>query len=277
MSGLQLRNPLFVPGGRPELLAKVARCAPDAVFLDLEDAVAPADKEAVRKLVVDALLAARPDVATVLIRVNPVATPWHDTDVATCAGLLDGGSIDGVLLPKYEFVGQLRELRATLPRGAVVLGGIETARGVADARELLAAGPDAVYFGAEDYALDVGGRRTPEGREVLYARSQVVLAAALAGVPALDQAVVAVRDAAAFRRDATEGRDLGFGGKVCLHPDQVRIAAEIFSPSEAEIAHARAVLAAAVEGVGVLDGAMVDAVHVRMARAVLARAGEEQA
>jgi citrate lyase subunit beta/citryl-CoA lyase len=270
---LRLRNPLFVPGGRPELLPKVARSAPDAVLVDLEDAVPPGEKEAARKLVIEALTVARPEVALALVRINPVDSPWHDLDVAACAGLIGGGTLDGVVLPKYEHPGQLLTLRAALPPGALVIGGLETALGIADARPLCDARPDAVYFGAEDFALDLGGRRTAGGQEVLFARSQVVLYAALAGVVALDQAVVAVRDAEAFRADANAGRDLGFDGKICLHPDQVGIAAQIYTPSEAEVAHARAVIAAGASGVGVLDGAMVDAVHVRMAEAVLARAG----
>jgi citrate lyase subunit beta/citryl-CoA lyase len=271
---LRLRNPLFVPGGRPELLPKVARSAPDAVFVDLEDAVPPAEKETARKLVVEALTTTRLEVALALVRINPVDSTWHDLDVAACAGLIGAGVLDGIVLPKFEHPGQLLTLRAALPDGALIVGGLETALGIADARPLCAAGPDAVYFGAEDFALDVGGRRTPGGQEVLFARSQVVLAAALAGVTALDQAVVAVRDVEAFRRDAEAGRDLGFDGKICLHPDQVALAAEIYTPTAAEIAHAEAVIAAAATGVGVLDGAMVDAVHVRMAEMVLVRAGE---
>jgi citrate lyase subunit beta/citryl-CoA lyase len=252
----------------------VARSAPDAVFVDLEDAVPPTEKETARKLVVEALTTTRLEVALALVRINPVDSTWHDLDVAACAGLIGAGVLDGVVLPKFEHPGQLLTLRAALPEGALVVGGLETALGIADARPLCAAGPDAVYFGAEDFALDLGGRRTPGGQEVLFARSQVVLAAALAGVTALDQAVVAVRDLEAFRRDAEAGRDLGFDGKICLHPDQVALGAEIYTPSAEEIAHAEAVIAAAATGVGVLDGAMVDAVHVRMAEMVLVRAGE---
>jgi citrate lyase subunit beta/citryl-CoA lyase len=145
---------------------------------------------------------------------------------------------------------------------------------VADARPLLAAEPQSVYFGSEDFIGDLGGRRTAAGTEVLYARSAVLLAAHLAGVPALDQAVVAVHDEDTFRCDANVGRNLGYGGKICLHPGQVPIAHEVFTPDAAEVAHAHAVLAAAGAGVGMVDGVMVDAVHVRMARDVLSRAGE---
>lgn len=264
------RSLLFVPATRPDMLEKVGRVRPDAVVVDLEDAVAPGEKDAARAVAAEAVSAARPDAGTVLLRVNAVGSPWHADDVRTAAG----PGFDGVVLPKYEHAEQLADLRAALGPGARVVVGLESVRGVADARPLLAAGPDAAYFGAEDFVADIGGRRTPGSTEVLYARSAVVLAAALAGVAPLDQAVVAVRDDEAFRADAEQGRDLGYQGKICIHPNQVRLAHEVFTPTPEEVEHARAVLAAAEQGVGVVDGAMVDAVHLKMAQAVLARAGE---
>ncbi|MBO0829250.1 MAG: CoA ester lyase [Streptosporangiales bacterium] len=270
----RLRSLLFVPGGRPDLLGKVGRSHPDAVVVDLEDAVAPDAKDTARREALDAVATARPDAGTVLLRVNPPGTAWHDADVAAASDACAARAIDGVVLPKYERADQLAGVCAALPGAARVVVGLETARGVADARPLLAQRPDAAYFGAEDYAADIGGRRTAAGTEVLYARSAVCLAARLAGVLALDQAVVAVRDAGAFRADAEQGRDIGFHGKICLHPVQVEIAHEVFTPSSAEIEHAQAVLAAAARGVGVVDGQMVDAVHVSMAERVLSAAGE---
>lgn len=120
------------------------------------------------------------------------------------------------------------------------------------------------------------GRRTNSGTEVLYTRSQVRRAAHLADVPPIDQAVVAVRDTELFRADAEQARDLGYRGKISLHPLQVEAAHAIFTPSPEEIAHAREVLAAAQTGVGVVNGRMVDAVHVAMAQQVLARAPADQ-
>lgn len=270
-----LRSLLFVPGGRPDMLGKVARCRPDAVVVDLEDAVAPGAKDDARATAFAALAADRPGAELVLVRVNPPGSPWFAADIEAAAAACADRAADGVVLPKYEHAAQLSDVREVLPAGSHVLVGLETALGVADSRPLLAEGPDASYFGAEDTIADLGGRRSAEGSEVLYARSQVVLAARLAGVPALDQAVMAVRDTDAFRADAERGRDLGYRGKICLHPDQVAAAHEIFSPALAEVEHARAVLAAAEVGVGIVDGQMVDAVHVRMARAVLLLAGEE--
>lgn len=260
--------PLFVPGHRPELLAKVGRVHPDAVVVDLEDAVAPAEKPAARSSALTALASRRPGAELVLVRVNAAGTEWFAADVAAVAA---SGGVDGVVLPKYEATDQLAELRSALPAGATVVVGIESGRGVADARPLLAAGPDAVYFGAEDYIADLGGRRTAAGLEVLYARSAVCLAARLAGVPSIDEAVVDVRDHEAFHRSATEGRNLGYRGKICIHPSQVEIARRVFSSTPEEIAHAEAVIAAAARGVAVVDDQMVDAVHVTMARDTLGR------
>ncbi|MGQ0842710.1 MAG: HpcH/HpaI aldolase/citrate lyase family protein [Sporichthyaceae bacterium] len=278
MSG-RWRSLLFVPGGRTELLAKVERCRPDAVALDLEDAVAPEEKVTARKLALAGLAGHRPGAGTVLIRVNPPGSPWHEADVAAVAEAMEANLLDGLVLPKYEYPEQLDDLRAALPSTARIVVGVETALGVADARVLLAGetvAPDAVYFGAEDFVADMGGRRTVGGAEVAYARSRVVLAARLGGVAALDQAVLAIRDADAFGVDAAAGRDLGYVGKICLHPTQVEVAHEVFTPSEAEVAHARAVVQAVAAGVGVLDGAMVDGAHLRAARAVLVGAGESE-
>jgi len=263
------RSLLFVPGSRPDMVAKVPRWAPDAVAVDLEDAVAPGDKESARDAAVRAVADLPRDTGTlVLIRVNATASPWYTDDVAAVAG----SAADGVVLPKLETVEQLEDLRSRA--GLPMIGGLETARGVARCRELVG-GCLAVYFGAEDYIASVGGRRTADGREVLYARSEVVLAGAVAGVGVLDQAVVAARDEEAYRADARVGRDLGYDGKICIHPSQVALAHEAFTPTDDEVDHARAVIEAGRSGVGVLDGEMVDDVHLRMATAVLSRAGLE--
>ena len=260
---LTVRSLMFVPAGRPDMIAKIPRWKPDVVVVDLEDAVAAGDKEAARRTAVTSIQEL--EHPAVFLRVNPAGSPWHAEDVAAAAG----AGVAGVVLPKLE---QLADLELPRHRGLRVLGGLETVRGVADARLLLDEGElVAAYFGAEDFISDMGGHRTAANAEVLYARSAVCLAARLAGVPAIDQAVVAVRDDAAFRADAAEGRALGYVGKIALHPAQVLLAHEAFTPSEQEVDRAKAVLAVG-EGVGVVDGQMVDDVHRRMAEQVLARA-----
>lgn len=264
-----IRSLLFVPGNRTEMFAKVGRVRPDAVVADLEDAVAQAEKSAARGTALEALAAERPGAGLVLVRVNPPGTEWFTADVAAVASACAAGAVDGVVLPKYETPDQLTTVRSVLPAGAKVVVGLESALGVADARPLLAAGPDATYFGAEDYIADLGGRRTTAGTEALYARSAVCLAARLAGVLPIDEAVVDVRDGEAFRRNATEGRNLGYRGKICIHPTQVVVSHAVFTPTAAEVAEAQAVLEAADQGVALINGQMVDAAHVKMAREVL--------
>ena len=144
-------------------------------------------------------------------------------------------------------------------------------QGVSDSRSLLASDVDCAYFGAEDYIADIGGRRTASGHEVLYARSQVAVAARLAGIAAVDQAVTSIWDDEAFLRDAQAGRNIGYQGKICVHPRQVALAHRAFTPTEDEIRHALAVLEAAGNGVAVVDGEMVDQVHIRLAETTLAR------
>ena len=264
---MRCRSLLFVPGNRLELLAKIGRWNPDVVAVDLEDAIPPGEKETTRDGVGEADLSEL-DIP-VLVRVNPEGTPWHDADVD--AVVRSGAA--GIVLPKAEAPERVAALAGRLAgaRAASVVLGIETARGIAAAQELLDAGVAGAYFGAEDYIADVGGRRTAAGLEVLHARSAVVLAARLAGVPAVDQAVVALEDDDAFRADAEAGRDLGYSGKICIHPRQVALAHAAFTPGEAEVAAARKIVEAARNGVGIVDGMMVDAVHLRAAEQVLAQ------
>jgi citrate lyase subunit beta / citryl-CoA lyase len=273
----RVRSLLFMPGTRADMIAKIPRIGPDVAAVDLEDAVAPASKDAARETATAAIDALDPGAlgpdgpTTVLVRVNPVGSPWFAADMAAAARC----AAAGVVVPKLSRPQDLHEVRQALAEnawtGALVVAGIETALGVADTRPLLASGLAGAYFGAEDYIADIGGRRSPGGEEVLYARSRVCLAAYLGGLPAIDQAVVGLGDDEHFLADARAGRALGYQGKICIHPRQVELAHQVFTPTAEEVAHARAVVAAGDAGVAVVDGQMVDSVHVKMAQSVLAR------
>ena len=187
-------------------------------------------------------------------------------------------SVDGVVLPKFDEPEHL-ELIADSGCGHLpVIVGIESVRGVADVARLAAAGVHGVYFGAEDFVADLGGVRTVEGAEVLYARSRVAIAAHVNDIAAIDQAFLQVRDNDGLLVDAQAGRRLGYSGKICVHPDQLPVVHEAFLPSERAVAHARAVVAAyatgsaAGNGVILLDGRMIDRVHLRDAEQTLCRA-----
>jgi citrate lyase subunit beta/citryl-CoA lyase len=277
----RVRSMLFMPGNRPDMIAKIPRFAPDVAVADLEDAVAADAKQAARSAAaaaidaLDAAGAASPVPSTVLIRVNPVGSPWFADDVAAAAAC----AATGLVVPKLEGQHQVDQVRQVMAEHSwldgLLVAGLETALGVADARTLLGRGVSGVYFGAEDYVADIGGRRSRGGEEVLYARSQVLLAAHLAGIPAIDQIVADLADDERFLDDARAGQNLGYQGKMCIHPRQVPLAHQVFTPTDAEIAHAREVLGAGQAGVGVVDGQMIDDVHVRMARTVMARAGHQ--
>jgi citrate lyase subunit beta/citryl-CoA lyase len=270
------RSLLFMPATRADMIAKIPRIGPDVAVADLEDAVAADDKERARGIAAAAIDALADSPVTVLIRVNAIGTPWFDGDIAAAAGC----AAAGIVVPKLATPQELGHVRQALAEhswsDALLVAGLETALGVADARALLSHGVSAVYFGAEDYIADIGGRRTRAGAEVLYARSRVALAAHLAGLPALDQVVTDLADDEHFLADAAGGRDLGYQGKMCIHPRQVALAHQVFTPTPAELAHAREVVAAGQSGVAVVDGQMADEVHVRMARATLARAPEPE-
>lgn len=260
---------LFVPASRPDMIAKVPRWSPDLTVVDLEDAVAADAKSLARVQGLHAAEAIRA-ATTVLVRVNASDSQWFRDDLAAVAAC----AVGGVVIPKYEHRDQLRAVRDVLPATAFVAVGIETARGVGASERLLAElGVDAAYFGAEDYSFDVGGRRTVGGAEVVYARSRVLLAARLASVAAIDQAVTDIADDEGFRADAAAGRNIGYDGKICVHPRQVALSHKVFAPTAEELVHANAVLEMAeTTSVGVVDGQMTDEVHVRRARDVLARA-----
>jgi citrate lyase subunit beta/citryl-CoA lyase len=256
------RSPLFVPGNRPELVAKAALAGADVVVLDLEDAVPPAEKADARAAVV-ASIAGIPEHGSVevevCVRVNPPGTPWFADDVAA---LPDG--LAAVVVPKWESVVDI---------GRPIVAGLETVRGVADARDLLGGPVLACYFGAEDYVADLGGARTASNMEVATARALVGMAARLAGVAALDMITVDFGDDDRFRDEAGEARALGYAGKLCIHPRQVELANHAFLPSADEIAWAGRVLdafdAAGGATIGV-EGQMVDEVVAARARAILA-------
>jgi citrate lyase subunit beta/citryl-CoA lyase len=253
------RSPLFVPGDKPQLGAKSTRSHPDVVVLDLEDAVPPAAKADARTTVA-AMAGLLTDVVPVWVRVNPPGTPWFADDVA---GLPDG--IAAVVVPKFEGPVDVG--------GRPVVAGLETVRGVADARDVLGDDVVACYFGAEDYVADLGGVRTPGNDEVAWARASVAVAARLAGIPALDLVTLDFGDGERFTREAREARALGYAGKLCIHPAQVPLANEAFLPSAEEVDWATRLLAAFEDAGGstiAFEGQMVDEVVAARARAILA-------
>jgi citrate lyase subunit beta/citryl-CoA lyase len=257
---LSLRAPLFVPANRPERFSKAAASGADAIILDLEDAVAKEDKNAAREAI-DCSFTDLP----VIVRINASDTEWYDNDLAALRQLL----VAAVMLPKAQDPSAVAELARMFIGRAPILALIETAKGLAAAREIAAVqNVERLVFGSVDFSADLGLEHTRE--PLLFARSELVLASKLAGISApIDGVTVDLEDPSETESDAAYAKSLGMGGKLCIHPKQVRPVLGAFKPSEAEIAWAKRVLASG-DGVASIDGAMVDEPVRMRARSLLA-------
>lgn len=270
------RSILFAPGDQPGIMRKAALSEADVVVFDLEDAVAPSNKQAAREAVRDVLDDVESD-GRICVRVNPICH-GASADLAT---VLTGTHPDSVMLPKAEsasdvtsLTGLLADQDADLP----VLALIESAGGVLRADEIAAAeGTDALLFGAEDLTADIGGTRTSEGTEVLYARERVVIAASAADIDAIDTVYTDFGDTDGLRKETEFAIELGYDGKMAIHPDQVSIINEAFTPAQSEVKWAQRVLAADEQteaGVYEVDGKMIDAPLIKRAERIIERANE---
>ncbi len=279
--GMRLRSLLFVPGDRPERFDKAAASGADALILDLEDAVAPAGKAAARAAVSARLRAARGDVA-VFVRVNPLGTALLDEDLAALGGL----SPDAVVLPKAEGAASVRDLAVRMAAAEIdapILPiATETPAAIFQLGSYAGCGVSlaGLTWGAEDLPAAIGAAtsREEDGRFTApyeLARSLALFAAHAAGVAAIETVYPAFRDDAGLASYAARAARDGFTGMMAIHPAQVATINAAFTPTEAQMAQARAVVAAfeASPGAGVLqlDGKMIDAPHLVQARRLLAR------
>lgn len=246
---------------------------PDAVILDLEDAVHPDAKPAAREAVARWHAATPAGGARRYLRINAAETPEFATDMAWLAALPSPQRCDGLVLPKAESPQQVAHLAQWLehwqPQAALVAI-IETARGLA-AVEAIAAVPGVtrLAFGSLDFSLDIGCEETPEA--FLHARSRIVVASRVAGLPApVDGVTPDFADMDTVRADAIHARWLGFGAKLCIHPVQLAPVRDTFVPDAGKLAWAQRVLAAAERSHAVqVDGKMVDLPLIEQAQRVL--------
>lgn len=259
---------LFVPGDRPERFDKAQASGAHEVILDLEDAVAPAAKPAARRAVAEWLQAGGAQGRTAVVRVNAADTGWHADDLAMLQQV-PGGML---MLPKAETVSLVAATAALPGRPTIAL--LETVRGFAALRELASVpGLGRIAFGSVDFGAETG--IADEGDAMLAIRTQIVLESCLAGLqPPIDGVSVTLDDPALIHAQAARSRQLGFAGKLCIHPRQVEPVNAAFSPDEAQVCWARRVLDAfeASQGAAtVVDGKMVDKPVVEQARRLLGR------
>lgn len=272
------RSFLFVPGDRPERFGKALASGADAVVIDLEDAVAPGAKALARAALEAAwpglVAGASSNAARLVVRINAPGTDEFDADLALCARLVPAA----VLVAKAEQVGAFLDLRARLAPATAMLALIETARGLAGARSLAMSGMvDRLALGHIDLQADLGMRCGPDEAELVPARFELVMAARLGDLPPpIDGVTTDIRDAARVHDDALRALRMGYGAKLCIHPEQIAPVHAAFAPSVEELAQARRVLDAAHAAAGgaiQLDGRMIDRPVVLLAERIVRRAG----
>ena len=283
-----MRSTLYAPGDQPEKLAKAVLRSADGVICDLEDAVAPANKEAARVWVAEFIRAQPISGPALLVRIN-----WGDLGIEDLRTLIPccGSNIAAVYVPKVSTVDELVRVDAELgvlerrsglaPGSVTVVALLETARGILDAR-LIAEAPRVrrLAIGEADLCADLGIELTPgDEREMLTARAALVLASAAAGIePPVGPVSTDFRDLDALRTSTEHLRRMGFRGRSCIHPAQVGIVNEVFTPTGPEVERAERLVRlydrAVAAGQGVIaddDGKMIDEAVVRTARRVVAQ------
>lgn len=274
MTQRPFRSALYIPGSKDRALDKARSLAVDAILFDLEDAVAPDEKVNARATLKAALAEGGYGPRYKIVRINGLDTEWGRADAEAVRDM----AADAVLLPKVNSAADIDALAAItgdLPIWAMM----ETPLGVINAASI-AAHPklEGFVLGTNDLAKDLNTRKSERREPLLYALEACLLAARAYGKIALDGVYTAFKDDEGLAAECEQGRDMGFDGKTLIHPAQVEITNRAFGPSEAEIDLAKRQIAAFEEaekngqGVAVLDGRIVENLHIVTARATLAKA-----
>lgn len=276
---------LYMPGDNWKMITKSVTLGVDSICMDMEDGAAVNKKVEARETIAKALRELDFGASEKLARINSVGSGWEKDDIEAVLPHRP----DGIVIPKVESFEQVEwaskiieaaELKYGWPVNSIrVLIGVETAKGILNLKEI-ASHPrlDAIIFGGEDFAASIGATRTKDAVELLYARQAVIVACAANDLQAIDIVTIDYKDVDALRIEAEFGAALGFVGKQIIHPNQVSVVQEAFTPSDEAIAHAKRIVetfeASQKEGKGAysLDGKMIDMPLLKNAQKVLARA-----
>lgn len=275
---VRLRSVLFVPAANGRALEKARALPADGLILDLEDAVAPEAKPRARQQACDAAASDGYGARTVVIRINGIGTPWHDDDLAAAGAV----GPDAVLVPKVQCAADVTRVERALmqlgaPERTSIWAMLETPRAVLGSATIAAACDrlSVLVMGTNDLLADLRAGDAPGRRALETSLGLCLLAARAAGRTILDGVYNDVRGAPGFEAECLAGRELGFDGKTLIHPAQIAACNRIFSPSSADLEHAQRVITAfeqareAGTGVAVVDGQLIEKLHVETARRVL--------
>jgi len=279
MSARPYRSVLYIPGSKERALEKAMGLAADAIIFDLEDAVAPEEKTAARDLLAQVLTDWDFGRRTRIVRINGFDSAWGHADARAMDGAIArGAKIDAILIPKVNKAADLDAVAAVVP-GADLWAMMETAAGMLNAGEI-AAHPrlKGMVMGTNDLAKELGSRFRADRLPLQAGLGLCLLAARAHGKIIVDGVFNAFKDEEGLRAECEQGRDMGFDGKTLIHPAQLEIANLSFAPSEAELALAHRQIAAFAEakaagqGVAVVDGKIVENLHIVTAEALIAKA-----
>ena len=271
---LSLKSWLFTPATKSDKFSRAGDVHADVLIIDLEDSVAPAAKKEARETALRYLAAIPADHMPLALRVNSPDTMFGLDDLQ--ALLSSSANPDYLVLPKCRsaaLIGLVGTLLREAGKTAHIIALIESAKGVAALDEIASADPKpaALLFGAADMAADLGAETAWE--PLLWVRSRIVQASESAGIAALDSPYFDIADKEGLKKETKASASLGFHGKCAIHPAQIAVINEVLSPSEEQVAKARQVLVVNRQGVGTVDGQMVDEAVARKARLILERAG----
>jgi (S)-citramalyl-CoA lyase len=271
---LSLKSWLFTPATKPDRLGRAAEVHADALIIDLEDAVALSDKQKARTAALQYLEQPAGSRLPGALRIN---APVTRTGIEDLHSLLESSAApDYIILPKCDspaFISMVRVLLDQAAKKTEIIALIESAKGVEALPDIVKSDvkPVGLLFGAADMAADLGAKTTWE--TLFFVRSRILQVAASAGVVVVDSPFFDIADLEGLKRETKAAEDLGFHGKAAIHPKQISIINEVFTPSAEEVARARQILTVNQQGVGSVDHQMVDEAVARKARLVLERAG----
>lgn len=281
------RTMLFCPASEPKMFINTPVYKPDCIIFDLEDAVALSEKDSARDLLCEAINSIDYQGIEIFVRVNPLYTPFGETDVREVVK----AGVRNIRLPMCESKEDVKKLEELLEQiekennieleSVKIQCAIETPKGVMNSYEIATSSLRvvAISFGAEDFTRELGVDRTKEATELSFARYQVVLSAKAASVDAIDTVWADIKDMEGFIKEAQNAKTIGFSGKSCIHPAQVKEVHRIFTPSKEEVEKSIQIIEAAKEaeekGLGVIqvNGKMVDVPVIKKAERILSLAG----